>query len=75
MLVPLVGAIAALGAPAFIGDPEHPMLERAREAFDVMRSMIEGGPPDHLAAESGKLPAPPRDESAIVSRRRDAGAC
>ena len=63
VLVPLVGAIAALGAPAFIGDPEHPMLERARELFDGMRSMLEGAPRDSLAAQSGKLPVPPRDES------------
>jgi serine/threonine protein kinase len=62
VLVPVVGAIAALAAPTFIGDPEHPLIEQAREVFDAMRSMLEGGPPDHVAAQSGALPAPPRDE-------------
>jgi serine/threonine protein kinase len=62
VLAPLVGAIAALAAPAFIGDPEQPLIERAREAFEVMRSMLEGGPSDHVVAPSIALPALPRDE-------------
>ena len=62
VLVPVVGAIAALAAPTFVGDPEHPLIERAREAFDAMRSMLEGGPPDHVAAQPEALPASPRDE-------------
>jgi serine/threonine protein kinase len=64
VLAPVVGAIAALAAPAFIGDPAQPLIERAREAFEVMRSMLKGSPSDHVVAQSGALPVLPRDDAA-----------
>ena len=46
VLAPVIVALVALAAPPFIGDPEHPLADRAREALDAMRSMSQAAPPD-----------------------------
>jgi hypothetical protein len=52
MLAPALAALVALAAPSFIGDPEHPIADRAGVAFDAIRSMIGAAPPDRVDAES-----------------------
>src|SRR5438477_833710 len=59
VLAPVIGALVALAAPPFIGDPEHTLADRARGALDTMRSMFEAAPTERVVAESSVPAAPP----------------
>ena len=63
VLAPAIVALAALAAPSFIGDPEHPIVDRARVALDAMRFMFQAGPDSTIAAADAPvaIPAPPID--------------
>jgi serine/threonine protein kinase len=63
VLAPAIVALAALAAPSFIGDPEHPLVERARAALDAIHSMFQAPPDSTIAAADTPLaiPAPPTD--------------
>src|SRR5438477_1122489 len=63
-LAAAIAALVALAAPPFIGDPEHPIGDRAGAALDAIRSMIGATPPDRVDAESeatAALPGQPGD--------------
>jgi serine/threonine protein kinase len=63
VLAPAIVALAALAAPSFIGDPEHPLVDRARAALDVMRLMFQAPPDSAIAAADAPVakPVPPTD--------------
>ena len=63
VLAPAVVALAALAAPSFIGDPEHPIVDHARVAWDAMRLMFQAPPDSAIVAADAPvaIPAPPTD--------------
>ena len=66
VLAPVIGALVALAAPPFIGDPEHTLADRARGALDTMRSMFEAAPTERVVAESSVPAAPPPLQSVFA---------
>ena len=63
VLAPAIVALAALAAPSFVGDPEHPIVDRARAALDAMRLMFQAPPDSTIAAADARaaIPTPPTD--------------
>jgi serine/threonine protein kinase len=63
VLAPAIVALAALAAPSFIGDPEHPIVDNARAALDAMRLLFQASPNSVIAAADAPvaIPAPPAD--------------
>jgi serine/threonine protein kinase len=63
VLAPAIVALAALAAPSFIGDPEHPIVDRARVALDAMRLMFQTRPDSTIVAADtpAAIPAPAPD--------------
>jgi serine/threonine protein kinase len=63
VLAPAIVALAALAAPSYLGDPEHPIVDRARVALDAMRLMFQAAPNPAIAAADAPvaIPAPPTE--------------
>ncbi len=63
VLPPAILALAALAAPSFIGDPEHPIVDGARAALDAMRLMFQTRPDSTIVAADtpAAIPAPAPD--------------
>ena len=52
-LVATVAALAALAAPSFVGNPEHPLVDRVREALAAVRSMMDVASADSAVTGPG----------------------
>ncbi|HEX9276310.1 MAG TPA: hypothetical protein VGA51_07920 [Casimicrobiaceae bacterium] len=75
-LAAMLVAFAALAAPSFIGDPAHPLANRAREAFDAVRSTFDAAPSESAIAQSAPADTtaaqPPASELEPPSTREPA---
>jgi len=63
VLAPAIVTLAALAAPSFVGDPEHPIVDRARVALDAMRLRFQTRPDSTIVAADTPvaIPAPAPD--------------
>lgn len=64
MLVPAIVTLAALATPSYVGNPEHPLADRAGETAAAMRSLFEPAPSEPAVAASAAPTTTPAPQAA-----------